>query len=422
MLARISRLGPDAGGLARATAVLGDDTRLTLAAELAGLDEAAGAAAAAALAGTGVLEDARPLRFEHPIVRDAVEAALPAGERVSLHRRAAELLAAGGAPAPEVAVHLLLTEPGAGSPWVVETLAGAARQAVARGAPGTAVPLLARGLAEPPADGERVGLLLELGRVESSIGRPEAFEHLRAAYGLAADPVERGRCALQLGWAMMIDQASVGEVAPLVEQAIAETAPLDRELALELEAMRAALLSARGLLPAEAAEQLERFAELEGRTRAECALLGHLAHLRMDAGRPAAEATELAERAVANERVVAGVGFDAAWLLSCILVLRRAERFTNALRALELGLDSARRRGSEAGFALASTLRASVLVSAGDVSAAEADARAGLEASPARSWWWLPALAMVLDVLVASDRLDEADELLTTARRARRVA
>ena len=129
--------------------------------------------------------------------------------------------------------------------------------------------------------------------------------------------------------------------------------------------MRAALLSARGLLPAEAAEQLERFAELEGRTRAECALLGHLAHLRMDAGRPAAEATELAERAVANERVVAEVGFDAAWLLSCILVLRRAERFTNALRALELGLDSARRRGSEAGFALASTLRASVLAERG---------------------------------------------------------
>ena len=413
VLARISRVGAAAGALASATAVLGDDTRLALAAELAGLDEWTGAEAAAALAGTGVLEDSRPLRFEHPIVRDAVEAALPAGERVRLHRRAAGLLAAEGAPAAEVAVHLLPTDPGAGDPWVVNTLAEAARQALARGAPGTAVPLLARAVTEPPPESERVALLLELGRVESQLGRLEAFEHLETAHRLAADPLERGRCALALGWARMVDQISVGEVAPVVERSIEECSVLDRELTLELEAVRAALLSARGLLPADAAKQLERFADLAGETRAECALLGHLAHLRMDTGSSADEAAELAERVLANEQVVAGVGFDAAWLLACILVLRGAERYERALRALDLALEAARRRGAEAGFATASVLRASVLLNMGDVPAAEADARAALDASPTRSWLWLPSVAMLIDVLVESDRLDEAEKLLS---------
>lgn len=416
VLGRISRLGVAAGALARAAAVLGDDTRLALAAELAGLGERAGAEAASALAGIGVLEDARPLRFEHPIVRNAVEAALPAGERVRLHRRAAKLLAAEGAPAAEVAMHLLPTDPGGGDPWVVNTLAEASRQALARGAPATAIPLLARAVTEPPPDSERVSLLLELGRVESQLGRREAFEHLETAHRLAADPTERGRCALALGWARIVDQVNAVEVAPVVERSIKECSSLDRELTLELEAAHARLLSGRGLLPTEAAEQLHRFADLAGETQAECALLGHLAHLRMDTGSSAVEAAELAERVLANERVVAGVGFDAAWLLSCILVLRGAERYERALRALDLALEAARRRGAEAGFATASVLRASVLLNMGDVPAAEADARAALDTSQTRSWLWLPSVAMLVDVLVESDRLDEAEKLLSEHR------
>jgi DNA-binding CsgD family transcriptional regulator len=409
---RVSRLGTDAEQLIRAAAVLGDDTQLALAATLAGLDEATGAAAAAALAAEGVLEDARPLRFEHPIVRDAIHASLTTGQRLSLHRQAAEVLAASHAPIAEVAVHLLATEPGAGSRWIVETLAEAARQAVQGGAPAPAVHLLTRALDEPPSDEQRLNLLLELGRLESSVGRPEASMHLEEAYALAVDPVTRGRCALQLGWAHMADHTRFEQVTPLVERAINETALLDRELSLELEAVRVALLSARTSVPAEVVAQLARFGDLEGQTRAECALLAHLAHLRMDAGGSADEAADLAERVAANEELVAEVGFDAAWLLSCILVLRRAERFSAALRMLDLGIDTARRRGSEAGFALGSTVRASVLVMAGDIRAAEADARASLDASPPRSWTRLPAVATLLDVLRESGRLDEAEQLL----------
>jgi DNA-binding CsgD family transcriptional regulator len=412
VLARIARIGPRAVSLAGALAVLGDDAQLSLAAELAGLDEASAADAAAELVSGGVLEDARPLRFEHPIVRDAVRGSLSAGDSARLHRQAAELLAARGASNAEVALHLIPADPGAGSRWIVDMLVAAADDAVAQGAPAIAASLLERALAEPPAARERSRLLLELGRVESSLGRSSAIDRLEAAHRLAATPLERGACALQLGWARMVAQADGAQALPLIDAAIAEVESLDRDLTLELEGVRMALLSLQGLLSLEATERLERFAELEGKTRAECALLGHLAHLRMDVGRPAVDAAELARRVAANKGVVVEVGFDASWLLSCLLVLNHAERFDEALSVLELVLDESRRRGSLSAFAIASTLRARVLLSTGRVDDAEADASAGLDASSARSWFWLPAVATMIDLLIEAGRLDDAERLL----------
>ena len=77
--AMLARLDATAVALAEAVAVLGDDAELAVAAELAGIDQAD--AAADELARFGVLDDARPLRFVHAIVRDAVAARLSAGVR-----------------------------------------------------------------------------------------------------------------------------------------------------------------------------------------------------------------------------------------------------------------------------------------------------------------------------------------------------
>ena len=408
---RLGRLGSAANELARAAAVLGDDTQLLFVAELAGIDEAVAAEAAASLAGAGVLEEARPVRFEHPIVRAAVEAGLTAAQRASLHRRAAELLIDRDAPVDEIAMHLLQTEPDSQS-WVAETLAGAAQAAAARGAPEAAVAMLARALVEPPAAGERSRLLLELGRAESALGRPEAFGHVKEAHRLSADPRERGRCALALFWLNARAPSEGDLLGQLVDEAIVDAEPVDHELALELEAARAAILSATPTRAAEAGKRLERFADLKGRTRAECALLAHLAHFRMDAGSSAADATELAERAVANERVSAEIAFDAPWLLSAILVLRLADRNELAIETLARTLAAAERGGSISGFALTSVLRASILLRCGDVDGADADARAGLDTVPPSSWSRLPALGMFIEVLIEQQRLDEANQLL----------
>ena len=139
---RLRRLSTAARALARAAAVLGE-ADLRLAAGLADVDPRAAAVAADELADAGILEEGRPLRFIHPIVRAAVEADLSPGERAALHGAAARRLAHEGASADRIAAHLLATDP-AGDDWVVESLRAAARTAVANGAPDSAVAHLRR--------------------------------------------------------------------------------------------------------------------------------------------------------------------------------------------------------------------------------------------------------------------------------------
>ena len=152
---RVARLGPAAGELARAAAVLGDGAQLRHAAALAGVGLADAAAAADGLAGIGVFEPGTPLRFVHPIVRTAVHEDIPQAGRGLRHAEAARLLAAEGGDLDAVCAHLLVCEP-AGSAEVVERLRAAAARAVGRGAPESAAAYLRRALAET-ADIEPAG-------------------------------------------------------------------------------------------------------------------------------------------------------------------------------------------------------------------------------------------------------------------------
>ncbi|MGH3963783.1 MAG: ATP-binding protein, partial [Pseudonocardiaceae bacterium] len=137
VLRRLTPLADGASALARAVAMLGTDVQLRHAAALAELTETVARRAADALAAAEVLRPGRPLEFVHPVVRAAVREDLPAGERMALHRRSAEILLADGATPGRVGVHLLATDP-AGLPWVVQALGDAAQRALARGAPDAA--------------------------------------------------------------------------------------------------------------------------------------------------------------------------------------------------------------------------------------------------------------------------------------------
>src|SRR5690606_32464920 len=118
-----------------------------------------------ALMALNALDDAYPLRFQHPVVRGAVYAAVAPAERLALHARAARLLDARGAPLERVAGHLLAVEP-AGDSWVFEQLRRTAAEAVARGAPDAAVTYLERAVREPPPSHQRADVLAELGVAE----------------------------------------------------------------------------------------------------------------------------------------------------------------------------------------------------------------------------------------------------------------
>ena len=393
--------------LAEAVAVLGDDAEPAIAAELAGIDRAD--AAADELARVSVLEDARPLRFVHAIVRDAVAARLSAGVRDALHARAAELLAAEHAGPDAVAVHLLATEP-RGRSWVVDQLAAAARLALARGAPEAAVTRLERALAEPPADELHAELVLDLARAESQLGRRRAVERFQRAHELATDPVLRAQALLELTWAAG-PSVDISAVTAQLERAVTE---VDGDLALQLEAARRSVnqLSVRRQSESWATGDLQRWAQLEGRTTGERQLLAQLAIGQMHAGGPADLCAEVAERAVGDEGFEAVAGGGMA-LMFGIIVLFKSDRLDAADRVLERELRVARRRGSLSAYALVCNFRSTVSHRRGELAAAEADIRAGLDALPPEHWQRRQLTAGLLDVLSDTGRLDDAQAVLT---------
>ena len=89
---RLRRLPEPAGQLAQALALLEESTLLE-AAQLAGLDIDQATDAVRILESAGIIEQGRPLRFVHPLIRSGIYAELSPADRGRGHRHAAKLLA-----------------------------------------------------------------------------------------------------------------------------------------------------------------------------------------------------------------------------------------------------------------------------------------------------------------------------------------
>ena len=410
--AAMARVGGEETSLARAVAVLGDNAPLAVAAALADVPAEAASRAADQLVRSGILEDGRPLRFQHALVSDAVLGALTAGERAEAHGRAARLLASLGAPDRSIATHLLHTEP-QGEPAVAATLAAEANRALSAGAASEARDLFERALAEPPAAEDRHALLLALARAENNLGDPRALEHVRAAYDAAGDAVGRAHAALALMWATSASADDVGATLRTIEAAIAGVTERDRELALQLQAARLMLIFfSSAELFGQSLGEAERYSELEGASVGECVLLLQVAIHRFAGGRPAAEIAAPLERIVANDELLAAIGPDAPWLPFLIGMLFKTDRLDAASRVTETALAEAGRVGSPGGFASASLWRAWIALRRGDGEAAEAHARTALDAAPQESWQHAFCVAGLAEVLTERAQLDEASRLV----------
>ncbi len=411
---RLSRLPPEATTLARAVAILGDDSDPRQAAALAGLDEQAASEAAAALARVDVLRPQRPLEFVHPLIRAAVYEALTPRERESGHARAARLLANAGAEPERVAAHLLRSLPAADA-QVVATLRDAARGAGYRGASESAVAYLRRALAEPPAAGERAELLLELGYIEMLVSGDAAAAHLREAHALTEDPIRRAETALLLGRQLFLLGSEESDA--VFTGALDELAGADPELERLLEA---ALITNDLFVPPlhrSALERLERVrSRPPGETVGEKLLLSLLAYHDARAGAPSAVAVPLARRGLAAGTLVKGDPSGAAFVPGCT-VLAMAD-LDEALAIYEDALAEAHRRGSPFAFAAVKVFRAQTFVWRGDLGEAEAEAREALAASEA---WGASArfsghsAAFLADALMEQGKLDDAAAVLARA-------
>ena len=233
VLLRLSRLPGGAVALARAVAVLGDGCEPAAAAALAGLDEATAAGMAASLTRAEVLRADLPLGFVHPVIGDTVYHDIPVAERELDHLRAAQQLTAAAASAEQIAAHLLAVS-ARGDVTAAATLRDAARGAMRKAAPESAVAYLRRALEEVGEDPE---LLLELGTAEALTNGPAAAEHLAAAHRAISDA--DARAGIARGLIHVLGFTGRGpEAVELADHAVAELPAAANDAGHAIEALQ----------------------------------------------------------------------------------------------------------------------------------------------------------------------------------------
>lgn len=414
VLLRLARLSHAAIDLARAVAVLGGRGAISTVARLAGLKEEEATDLADDLVRADILAGAMPLDFVHPLVRAAVYAEIPPVRRGQLHARAAELIAEQAASPEEVAGHLMAAAPRA-DPTVVASLREAADVATARGAPETAIAYLRRAVAEPPDASERAAIRWRLGLAESSAGDPAAAEDLAAALELTRDPVEYAHLALDLG-RVLTNAGRLGQACDVIEGAIERLAGRNHDLELRLEAefLEAASYSAEAR--SRANSMLDRLRPPDrGGTPGERLLLARLAFEAATGGGTAAEAIELARRALADGRLLVEETAESQTAYSAADALMLCDEYDEPLALYDRALADARERGSVLGVAFALLERAYLNFRRGAIPDAETDARETIHALELAGWdWGLPAAAaFLIYALIEQGRFADAEEVVS---------
>lgn len=428
VLTRIAGISPAAVSVARALAVLGGEGTLRDLTMVGGLDEDSVGAAVDGLTAAEVVVAADPVAFAHPIVRASIYADIPAGERARVQLHAARVFANSGAAAERVAAHLLAARPAADR-WVIDMLSEAAGDALSRGAPDSAVDYLKRALAEAPAGDDRQRVLALLGRSEYLAYQSGASAHLIEAMDAASNAEEHAELALQAARAMIMRDPDRSEAAiELLDRAIGELAEPDSPLSMRLEAQ---LLAGAGLKLSTRRVQAERlngvypkrlgdepadrlvlanltiWTLLEGRTPGR---FEELARHAGAAGTPAELACRVAERALAGGRLLREEGPESQLFYLASWTLWIADRFDRSEHWLDQALEYARERGSVLGYGIASASQAEVAYRRGDLTLAEAHARAAADISPE------DAAAVLVSILLEQGRVDEADRVLEPYR------
>ena len=408
---RLARLPPEAGALAQSIAVLGQSAELGLAASLAGLERPVAAAASAALARAELLRLEPELEFTHPVVRAAIYETMGPVERNDAHRRAAGLLADGGAEPEQGASHLLLVSP-AGDPFVATVLRAAATRALGRGSTHEAAVYLRRALAEPPPASERGDVLAVLGAVERGVDLPAALEHLREAVRLSEGTRRFAEVALDCGRALGYSGFNNAEAIEVLRAAIVRAGADQPDVR---EQATADLINASWT----EAEFFPTAKELLGGLREEdlagalgsdmlCAVLAHYA---VRHGLDRARAAVLAKRALASGSLL---NHSSQELYLALDALRATGEVEAALTAYEDGLAAARRRGDLLNIGGLLGFRSWLLIEQGDLRSAEPDAREGLEFSLEHGTLGqiLYSTVFVANFLLGRGELEEAELIL----------
>jgi ATP/maltotriose-dependent transcriptional regulator MalT len=308
------------------------------------------------------------------------------------------------------------TEPAA-DPDAVALLRDAAHDALGLGDPTAASALLSRALDEPPADGDRAGVVLELGQALARAGSPEAIASLSEIVERSEEPAAIAAAAIDLS-GMLYYAGRAAEGAALLQR-VQERLPAGEPVREQLEiallglsytsasagrvaegtvaAMRDPGGTARGVLPATTLAALSIEEVLNTRS--------------------ASTALELAERALA-----AGLPLEPYraenWAQLALASLAAADGLDAALRAADEILAQARQWGAVLTVVTVSSMRALIAVRRGDLAAAEADAQAAIELGPDLLGTEFLVLAVAAAVLAGLERDETPDSLRRLVDRA----
>ena len=412
VLHRLAALGPAATELARAVAVLGDDSEPLLAGRMSGLSQDEAREAADALVRADIFVPAERLGFVHPIVRAALYEDLAPGERQARHAAAAEALAREGASAERVTAHLLLTPP-TGDQHRVGTLRSAATAAAHRGAPRAAAAYLRRALAESPAEQDRGEILADLGRYEVATMQFEAAEeHLRAALASGATLATRADAASWMGRCAIVSGGrSAGSAADALSSLAGELWPADPERSLELGSE---LLIVAGSVPElrpGLAARLRGFRDLaRGRPGFEAVARIVSAQEQLLHGGSAAAATDGVWAALADlpSSAQTTVGFSALFTLVV------GERHDLAALVMDAAMERARREGHATRQGIIHAMHAVSALAQGSLDDAQVEAETGLLLVEDQHFIAQLLVAVAMTVHIERGALDDAAGLART--------
>lgn len=397
--------------LARSLAVLGSSGDFVQLASATGLHQDEVTDAASALMDIGVLAQGTPLRFRHPIVRNAVYEHMPSTFRYRAHSSAAKALDRDGAPAEHVAEHLLHAPPSEDR-RAVDILVAAGEKALANGNAPVAVSVLRRAMQEKVPDEMLPDLLIRLGEAEYRARDPQAVDHLTQALEVTQDPITRATIAFSLSGALSMAMR-FGEALELLRSVHADVEPHDPELALRL---RSELIKLASLSPATkpAAEQdLAAIACADGTDTSTTLIRAQQAQAALLNGESVEKLARLSEEALLPGTLVAEPdgGAQASWIVAFCLFC--CGRLSQAVGILDEALQEAEAKHLRLAAEDIRALRAMVHLRRGALGEAEVDALSALKGADGES---VPALGRpfavlaLVGVLLLRNQVDAAAE------------
>jgi DNA-binding CsgD family transcriptional regulator len=408
---RVARVAPEAPALAMAMALLGDGGALSIAARLAGLDEAIASPIAHRLVRIDVLRSEDPFTFVHPLVRRSLYDAMPVVERDADHASAADLLRESGAPIETVAFHLGGLRPAASS-MVATTMLQAAQTASARASPPVAIRALRRALEEGAPHPPRADLLFALGEAEMAVRDLAAVDHFSEALAAEPNPARRARIAAAL--IELLQASGQWDAGVRTMSAIAdELSGADTDVLMELEAIRAMTMANTPRLVDAFDQEREHFEALAQRNgwpaAAISATLGAVAAHR---GEMTRDPVGLAERSITGGVLSRNVGgWAAAQVLATLAIAGQLDRASEVSEQIAA---TGRASGSLGGLFTGTGFQGFIYATRGDLVEAEARLRPSLDIAHENGMhlWFAVGAFYCVDAIIERPTLDDVAVLL----------